>query len=288
MNLIFGYAYVGYQSILQRLCCTSTLHPSPRDDDKDTDKEAGSLVGFDLGFISHAQMYAGLNSDVVRTLLRSSYWALRLTYMHSFLSHHVPVYASTCCAIFPPDVLALPPCPNTSITELSLISHSYSDYVMDKPSGSDVPFTESSGSQDVGSTGRKTCPSPIYRTPPPGSRVDIVKPTDKAVVSSNENELSMQWYQPSLEESELIGSDMPQSRKRIMLLYSICKKGSSSASGVQTGQLWVSLPELLDLHDRCVIHVGQYSIISNSRDIYEFLSYGRWKAVTLFFFCFMH
>ncbi|XP_064604908.1 cilia- and flagella-associated protein 54-like isoform X2 [Liolophura sinensis] len=250
---------LGYQSILQRLCCTSTLHPSSGGDGKETDKQAGSLIGFDLGFISHAQMYAGLNSDVVRTMLRSSYWALRLTHMHSFLSHHVPLYASTCCAIFPPDALALPPCPNTSITELSLISHSYSDYVLEKPSGSDVPFTDSNLSQDVGST--------IHRTPPPGSRMDIVKPTDKTVVSSNENELSMQWYQPSLEENELTGSDLPQSRRRVMLLYSICKKGSSSASAAQTGQLWVSLPDLLDLHDRLAVlsQKGEISLLDKPK-----------------------
>ena len=70
---LFGYYRLhfditGYQTILQRLCSTSTISASSvKSDTKEKNKSAGELgPEFDLGFISHAESDTSLNHDVVR------------------------------------------------------------------------------------------------------------------------------------------------------------------------------------------------------------------------------
>ena len=65
----FSFNLLGYQTILQRLCSTSTVSASSvkSDDSKEKNMSAGDLgPDFDLGFISHAECDTSLNHDVVR------------------------------------------------------------------------------------------------------------------------------------------------------------------------------------------------------------------------------
>ena len=77
---------VGYQGILQRLTSTQTL-TSMKEGEAQPDPEAGDLgPEFDLGFISHAQFDTSLNHDVVRSVIFSPSWHMRLNYLHYFLT----------------------------------------------------------------------------------------------------------------------------------------------------------------------------------------------------------
>ena len=65
----FCFHFTGYQTILQRLCSTSTVSASSLkgEDNKGKNKSAGDLgPDFDLGFISHAECDTSLNHDVIR------------------------------------------------------------------------------------------------------------------------------------------------------------------------------------------------------------------------------
>ena len=63
----------GYQTILQRLCCTATIasSSSPADGVHESENEGENNSEFDLGFVSRAQFDMGQNYDVVRYMLFS-------------------------------------------------------------------------------------------------------------------------------------------------------------------------------------------------------------------------
>ena len=86
--------------------------------------------------------------------------------------------------------------------------------------------------------------------PPPGSTPDPHKPSDKAVTLSTDTEVTVQWYQPSLEEADPARPEMNPADRRIILLYALSRKGSTSQSSILPGFLWVSLHKINDLHDR--------------------------------------
>ncbi len=128
----------GYQSILQRLCSTSTVTTiKQREQIAASEAEAQDQADtqFDLGFISHAQFDISLNHDVVRSVLFSPAWTLRLNYMHQFLTSHLPTYAAECVAVYPPPSLHLGS-PDGAHTSLEIIRKEYhgNKYVpMDAP-----------------------------------------------------------------------------------------------------------------------------------------------------------
>ena len=82
---------------------------------------------------------------------------------------------------------------------------------------------------------------------PPGTSKEPIIPDDKSVTSPTENEVTLQWYQPSLEETDPSRPDATGPESRILLLYAIFNKASS---GMQTRIVWVQMSQLNDLHDR--------------------------------------
>ena len=91
----------------------------------------------------------------------------------------------------------------------------------------------------------------------------MLKPSDKAILTATENELCLQWYEPSLEERTVLvpassaqeeeeeeGAEQRE-EKQLMLLYAVGKK--KEADKHQCGMMWVSIGQLVDLHDRWVV-----------------------------------
>ena len=72
---------------MQRLTSTQTLTATRAEAETGPDGEVGGDLGpdFDLGFISHARFDTSLNHDVVRSVIFSPGWDLRLNYLHNFL-----------------------------------------------------------------------------------------------------------------------------------------------------------------------------------------------------------
>lgn len=102
---------VGYQTVLQRLCSTSTISASSSKSDPTPQDNAdpGDLgLDFDLGFISHAQCDTTMNHDVVRSMLFGGVWSRRTAKLHTYLATHLQVYSDRCCAVYPPAALSLP------------------------------------------------------------------------------------------------------------------------------------------------------------------------------------
>ena len=74
---------------------------------------------------------------------------------------------------------------------------------------------------------------------------------DKLVTSPTENEVTLQWYQPSLEETDPTRPDAIGAESRILLLYAIYSK--TVGSGNMPARIaWVPMSQLNDLHDRLV------------------------------------
>ncbi|KAK7503699.1 hypothetical protein BaRGS_00005238, partial [Batillaria attramentaria] len=98
---------LGYQAILQRLCNTATISVSSSNPDaaRESENEGEAGSDFDLGFVSHAQFDMGQNYDVVRHMIFSGHWSIRLNHLHQYLCASLPLYASDCCAIYPPSAL---------------------------------------------------------------------------------------------------------------------------------------------------------------------------------------
>ena len=228
--------------ILKRLCSTSTItatkkHTDTEDKGMDLadDEEQRKRNELDLGFISHDQWDISQNMDMTRLLLFSPTWTLRLAHLHQCLIQCLPKYADECSAIYPPAALCLPAGQVTQQTDLPLISSSYSGNMT-------VPL-------DVQPDG--TLPQPA---PAPGSVEALYKPSDKSVTVL-ENDLCLQWYQPSLEEhtvtvdqAEEDGGEEGEVKeeRQVLLLYALSKK----TERMQTSALWVRLSQLVDLHDR--------------------------------------
>lgn len=231
--------------ILKRLCSTATV-TTTADTQEDNNVEAGDLgPEFDLGFISHTQFDISQNHDVVRSVIFSTPWLLRLNYMHQCLVQQLPKYADDCSAIYPPSALSFGRKLDRSVTDLELITKSYSGNIS-------VPI-------DLLPDG-----TPLKVPSAPGTQENLHKPSSKAV-QTIDTEVSLQWYQPSLNEytcsvsvqAENEGDeDGCRQEKQIMLLYTVGKKPDK----MQAAMMWVSLTQLVDLHDRCeqnnCLHTG--------------------------------
>lgn len=215
---------------MQRLCSTSTLSVQKTDAEEGNSK-AGELGSeFDLGFVSHVQFDISQNHDCVRAVLFNTSWSMRLNYLHQFLSNHLSVYATDCTAIYPPSDLLLKPTEDTPDTDIELITKSYEG-------NKTVPI-------DLAPDGtRLEVPSA------PGTQENLLKPSDKNVLSTADNDFSLQWYQPSLDEYNKAQKTVDQAGKedrQVMVIYALTKKPDR----YQTVMAWVSLSQLIDLHDR--------------------------------------
>ncbi|XP_062618793.1 cilia- and flagella-associated protein 54-like [Saccostrea cucullata] len=229
--------FLGYQTVLQRLCSTSTISASSikSDNSPQDDTDPGDLgPDFDLGFISHAQCDTTMNHDVVRSMLFGGIWSRRSAKLHTYLSTHLQVYSEKCCAVYPPDNLSLP-----TVTAVRLdASVLYKSYIQNLTVPTDQEENVQTGGQGI--TGKAP--------PPPGSNLSQYQPPDKSVTTPTDTEVAVQFYQPSLEENdpqrpEAVGPD-----SRILLLFAMSNKKVN-----QPGIQWVTLSQLNDLHDRLAL-----------------------------------
>ncbi|XP_046336681.2 cilia- and flagella-associated protein 54-like isoform X2 [Haliotis rufescens] len=243
--------FLGYQTVLQRLCSTATICATSSQ--TDTVNVNGGDLGpdFDLGFISHAQFDTTMNHDVVRSMLFSGPWSCRLRHMHGYLTSYLPVYASDCCAIYPPSSLLLP-VPSTS-TDLNITMKTYT---------SNLSLGSSVEMENIYNSSLYLDPRPL----PPGTQANPHKPVDEAIVNHGDNELVLQWHQPTLDESDPAHTEMGSLDRRIILLYALSRKGSSGSPGVAPGFLWVSQPQLIDLHDRLAVLAQRGEISLTEKD----------------------
>ncbi|XP_056000170.1 cilia- and flagella-associated protein 54-like isoform X4 [Ostrea edulis] len=229
--------FLGYQTVLQRLCSTSTISASSikSDNTLQDDTDPGDLgPEFDLGFISHAQCDTTVNHDVVRSMLFGGIWSRRTAKLHTYLATHLKVYSERCCAVYPPATLSLPTVANVRLDSNVL----YKSYTQNLTMPADQEESlQTAGQGDLGKA-----------PPPPGSNSDQYRPPDKAVTTPTDTEVAIQFYQPSLEENdpqrpEAVGPD-----SRILLLYALSNKKVN-----QPGLQWVTLSQLNDLHDRLAL-----------------------------------
>lgn len=235
-----GWIHIlGYQTILQRMCCTATVTASSSKKPKQgNSEETGDLgPGFDLGFISHAQYDTRLNHDVVRSMLLCGSWISRLNILHNYLARNLSVYSASCCGIYPPSSLSLP-IPTIPRLELEVISRSYAQNLTN-PSDVDPAMPVGISSE------------PGKPLPPPGTNMEPYTPSEKTVVTPSEPQVSIQYYQPSLEEIDPQKPDATGTETRVLLLYALYKK--STAPTIQFLQ-WISLADINDLHDRLVLY----------------------------------
>ncbi|CAL1546460.1 unnamed protein product [Lymnaea stagnalis] len=219
---------LGYQSILQRLINSVTTALSSQKGDKREnmgEKDSKGPYGLDLGFISHAQLDADLNHDVVRYMLNSSVWSTRLTYIHKFLTDNLKIYATSCSCPFPMSSLA-PASGNPYPEELNIIMKAYPGNLL---------VTEPAATKS----------SEITVPLPPASIIDTFRPADKITPLGIDAELSVQWYQPVLAETSPARIQSPG--EQIALMYTFVQRGAASQ---EPGFLWVSLKSIIDLHDR--------------------------------------
>ena len=75
---------------------------------------------FHLGFMSHQFQDMTANYSVVRSVLFSPAWALRLNHLHQYLCTNLNAYAIECTAVYPPSDLV-----QVSYIYLKLINHTY-------------------------------------------------------------------------------------------------------------------------------------------------------------------
>ncbi|KAK7102964.1 hypothetical protein V1264_021114 [Littorina saxatilis] len=247
---------LGYQTILQRLCCTATIaaSSSPTDTVHESENEGEDNIDFDLGFVSRAQFDLGQNFDVVRYTLFSGLCSTRLNHVHQYLCTSLPQYASDCCAIYPPACLV-------ALTASSG-GHGLSDLNI-KSYASNLSLN-SLGEQESSTSVESVSRAP----PPPGSQSDPHKPSDKLVLTSTDSEVCMQWYQPSLEEADPARPEMNPADRRIILLYALSRKGTTPQGSIFPGFLWVSLHKINDLHDRLAVLAqrGEISLVEKRKE----------------------
>ncbi|KAK3102398.1 hypothetical protein FSP39_011137 [Pinctada imbricata] len=244
-----GWIHIlGYQTVLQRMCSTATIHASSaRQEAKEEDANLGDLgPDFDLGFISHAQFDTTLNQDVVRYMMFSGWWSRRIGKLHTYLCDNLPVYSATCCAIYPPAILLLPP-PTVPKVQLNVVYKSYSGNLT-----MPADMEEALQPAILGDPGKAP--------PPPGSNPQPWKPSDKHITSPSDPEVSVQFYQPSLEECDPNFVDASGPDSKILLLYAMFKKAT------QSGLFWVSLSQLNDLHDRLAVLAQRGEISLQEKD----------------------
>ena len=169
----------GYQSILQRLCSTSSLAASGSTDPPAERPRAGDLGSeFDLGFISHAQCNIGINENVVRNVLFSAPWVLRLSNLHRFLTLYLPIYDTDCSAIFPPLTVQLP-------------------VTADDVQAGVIPVIKTTYSTNLGSLSN-LAPDSAKETRPQSKTSG--RSSAKTLLAITESDLCVQWYSPSLDD----------------------------------------------------------------------------------------
>nr|XP_022298745.1 cilia- and flagella-associated protein 54-like isoform X2 [Crassostrea virginica] len=229
--------FLGYQTVLQRLCSTSTIFASSikSDTPQQENTDPGDLgPDFDLGFISHAQCDTTLNHDVVRSMLFGGVWSRRTAKLHTYLTAHLQVYSDRCCAVYPPAALSLPTVASVK-WDSNVLYKSYAQNLT-------IPADQEEGIP-AGNKG-----PPGIAPPPPGSNLEQYRPPDKAVTTPAEAEVAIQFYQPSLEENDPQRPDAVGPDSRILLLYALSNKKVN-----QPGLQWVTLSQLNDLHDRLAL-----------------------------------
>lgn len=82
---------------------------------------------------------------------------------------------------------------------------------------------------------------------PPGSQKEPLCHSDKSVTSPTDNEITLQWYHPSLEEADPLRPEAAGPESKVLLMYAL---NSKVAGATATKMLWVSLSQINDLHDR--------------------------------------
>ncbi|RUS83830.1 hypothetical protein EGW08_008411 [Elysia chlorotica] len=248
---------LGYQSILQRLVSTSTLSlPAGSTPDgnaggdgcESQDREDGGNE-LDLGFISHAQFDTGANYDVVRYMMMSGPWVIRLRQLHMYLTSQLKAYSGSCCAPYPPAALSIQGLIGQQPTELNITIKSYASNLS---LNSDLEGESISDEQNT----------PPRAPLPPGSNVDTIKlippsngsspglESSRASINMADSEASVQWYQPGLGESDPLRPQASSADRRILLLYAVTR---GRGGKLLPGFLWVSQHRLNDLHDRLAL-----------------------------------
>lgn len=222
--------FSGYQTILQRLCSTSTLTETKlKKELKDKNADSGDLgPEFALSFISHAKCGTAINHDVIRSMLFSGTWNIRLGRLHSYLAKHLQGYAENCCAINPPNSLTLTKSAGPD-PEPMLIVKTYLQNLLSEEEESDK---------------RRYSPRPASHAEPP-------KSWDKEFADPVDMEVTLQWYEPSLEDLHFENPESDVQEAMIQLIYAIHRK-LPSGNTARLGVMWVSLSDLNKLHDRFV------------------------------------
>ena len=142
---MYQFVFLGYQWIMRRVASTAAVPISASDNNEqqqqqqqDTqqsehpdsslpkqDASADTITNtFDLEVISRNQFETSPNYDIVRSTVTSATWQMRLRHLHAFLTNHLPAYASSCSAIYPPKTLVLP-CPREEVTDCPLVAKQY-------------------------------------------------------------------------------------------------------------------------------------------------------------------
>lgn len=183
------------------------------------EKEAEDAEGVD----------SGINHNMVRSPLLQTSAMTRVNAMMAFLHAHLPVFAEQCLAREPPANLTLPT--SGAATELRIPAKSYAENVY-------VPQNA------------VTDPKILASSVAPG--------VDRSPVSSTDNELCIQWYQPAFEAS----TPSTSTHKEVFLLFAMGQKTSpvkifppKLQTGLPTcngspvlGKMNLVLGSLLDLH----------------------------------------
>ncbi|CAG5130604.1 unnamed protein product [Candidula unifasciata] len=210
---------LGYQTILQRLVSTASLAMASYQTDGTKAKENQ----LNLQLTSCAK--SGKNHDVVRYMLLSAGWQIRLISMHSFLSANLKTYDEVCCAPFPPADL-----------NLARQNQTAADSKIGRRSNIAMQSMDAENIQPSNLRRATLASAPTYEQ----------KKLDEQMSAEGDSQLSVQWYQPSLGEdgSSISGADVNE--KRILLLYALTKREMKPVQGFK----WVSLQKLYDLHDR--------------------------------------
>ncbi|GFO44541.1 hypothetical protein PoB_007104600 [Plakobranchus ocellatus] len=246
-----------YQSILKRLVSTSTLS-LPVNQASGRNAEREEVEGeeredegneLDLGFISHAQFDTGANYDVVRYMMMSGPWIIRLSQLHTYLTGQLKAYSGSCCAPYPPSILNMPSQAGQQPTELNITIKSYASNLS---LNSDLEGDSISDEQNT----------PPRAPLPPGSNVDTIKlvtppsgtgpnQTPSSAAIAGDSEVSVQWYQPGLGESDPARPQAIAADRRILMLYALTRGRGNSK--LLPGFIWVSQHRLNDLHDRLAL-----------------------------------
>ncbi|XP_055883699.1 cilia- and flagella-associated protein 54-like isoform X2 [Biomphalaria glabrata] len=232
---------LGYQSILQRLMNTSTC--SLFDQKKETrttgNKNEEETVS-EKQPMNPSQNAFGINYNVIRYMLNSGVWSLRLTQLHKCLTTSLRNYASECSSPFPPANLSQIP---IAPPEVNSKSKSYYLLPASKDDHQSYPNSISSA-------------VPL----PPTSNLNVYKPPDRVSGLGVDMELSVQWFYPSMVEvSPISSTDQVPPETQVLLLHALLKKGSFSLSP-DPGIVWLSLQRVTELHDKLVLLVQKAEI----------------------------